>query len=119
MNAPASNALLAAIAQPLPAFITADQMAASLTMYRYKPEHIAALLAAIADAMHNEHYRQDGELSDFLHGASAIISDTQSNLSAAIEEEKEHAPCYCGKCDSCVAARSDEHHDRRRDGVMA
>lgn len=24
----------------------------------------------------------------------------------------------CGKCDACVAARSDEHYDRKRDGLM-
>src|SRR3972149_1860715 len=24
----------------------------------------------------------------------------------------------CGLCDSCVAARSDEHYDRKRDGLM-
>lgn len=114
--APDFNSLLAATAAPLPAFIKADQLAASLRIYRYRPEQLATLLEALGDALHNEHYRHDGELSDLLHTKGGELADSASDLRAAAEAVVE--ACYCGKCDACVAARSDEHHDRKRDVEM-
>jgi hypothetical protein len=121
MNAPAKHlaSLVEALAAPLPAFIQADQIAASLRMYRYRPEQIAELLDAIADAMHNEHYRHDGELSDMLADKGGEITDTATDLRTTAETAEETEVCNCRACDSCVAARSDEHYDRRRDGMSA
>lgn len=33
-------------------------------------------------------------------------------------EQEEEWCGRCGQCDACVAARSDEHYDRKRDGLM-
>jgi hypothetical protein len=94
MNAPAKTSMadiLAAAAAPLPRFIQAAVIAASLRMYRYRPEQIAEILAAIGDAMQAEHYKHDGELSDYLHDAGEQVTDTGNDLRVIARREEEVA----------------------------
>ncbi len=51
-----------------------------------------------------------------LNEAAHFAADAATDIEGALRAE-EAAPCSCGLCDSCAAARSDEHHDRRRDGA--
>lgn len=49
--------------------------------------------------------------------AANFVADAVRDIQGAISAEP--APvCTCGKCDGCVAARSDEHHDRLTDGRL-
>lgn len=48
------------------------------------------------------------ECRNFALDIARNISAVRARLSAK--------PCACGKCDVCVAARSDAHYDRKRDG---
>jgi len=49
-----------------------------------------------------------------LEGDAFGLDDVYVVMQDALDFEQ----CTCGKCDSCVASRSDEHHDRKRDGGM-
>lgn len=51
-----------------------------------------------------------------LNEAAHFAADAATDIAGAMQAE-DAAPCACGGCDSCVAARSDEHYDRRRDGT--
>ena len=53
-----------------------------------------------------------------INEAAHFMADVLLDLSAATRM-KEEAPCTCGKCDECVAARSDEQHDRAQDAIAA
>ncbi len=53
-----------------------------------------------------------------LNEAAHLVADAVRDIEGAMEEESA-APCRCGRCDDCVAARSDERHDRRRDARAA
>lgn len=46
-------------------------------------------------------------------GSAVHLEDAFSELGKHIR-----GTCNCGKCDSCVSARSDEHHDRVVDGHL-
>lgn len=53
------------------------------------------------------------EAQEFAEGIFLNIAGYRKELNAP------YMPCDCGgKCDACVAARSDEHHDRKRDGIQ-
>lgn len=51
--------------------------------------------------------------------AQRFAEDILTNL-IGHKYEFEHPleTCTCGKCDSCIAARSDEHYSRKRDGEL-
>ncbi len=51
-----------------------------------------------------------------LNEAAQFVADAVLDIEGALRAEDE-APCACGRCDDCGAARSDEHYDRRRDGM--
>ena len=53
-----------------------------------------------------------------LNEAAHFAADAATDIEGALRADDE-APCSCGLCDSCAAARSDEHHDRARDGAAA
>lgn len=53
-----------------------------------------------------------------LNEAAQFAADAATDIEGALRAEDE-APCACGLCDSCAAARSDEHYDRARDGAAA
>lgn len=46
--------------------------------------------------------------------AAAQVEEKLQSVKADIEAQEN--VCACRKCDDCVAARSDEHYDRSRDG---
>lgn len=48
-------------------------------------------------------------------GSAHHLEEAFSDLGMLIAIQ---ASCECGKCDSCVAARSDEHYDRVVDGHL-
>lgn len=61
--------------------------------------------------------------SDFdseLEESKGFAEDILTNIAAIrMHLAEPYEPCDCGgKCDSCVAARSDEHQDRVRDGHL-
>lgn len=106
---------------PIPAYIETDKLVKTLRLYRYRPDELSRLISAMGDAIYNEHYRHDGELADMLISCSEQLEDMSRDLSEAHESEDDphdepHDP-RC-KCDDCVAARSDEYHDRKRDLMM-
>jgi hypothetical protein len=49
-----------------------------------------------------------------LNEAARFVADAMLDINGALDAEDE-VPCRCGRCDDCVAARSDERHDRKRD----
>jgi len=60
-------------------------------------------------------------LNDDLKSAENFAGGVVRKLQAAADGLANGAPeippaCHCGKCDGCVAGRSDEHYDRKRDG---
>jgi len=52
-----------------------------------------------------------------LTGYTLGLEDAQCRIEIELESIANNCG-GCGKCDSCVAARSDEHYDRKRDGKM-
>lgn len=57
-----------------------------------------------------------GNLEESLEYAGYILLNMQGHLHDVQQGKEEF--CHCGKCDDCVAARSDEHYDRKRDGQL-
>jgi hypothetical protein len=58
--------------------------------------------------------RYGGMQAANLNEAAQFAADAAQDISGAMGAEAE-APCRCGRCDACAAARSDEHYDRKRD----
>lgn len=58
----------------------------------------------------------DSELEE----SKGFAEDILTNIAAIrMHLAEPYEPCDCGgKCDSCVAGRSDEHYDRQRDGQL-
>lgn len=58
-------------------------------------------------------------ISELIERVSDEVGSAK-HLEEAFSELGEHIRgiCNCGKCDSCVAARSDERHDRVVDGNL-
>ncbi len=52
-----------------------------------------------------------------LEEAASFAADAALDIKGAMAAE-EDAPCSCGKCDSCVAARSDEDYRRTQDACL-
>lgn len=78
---------------------------------------VAAHLSARLLALEKRH---GGMQAANLNEAAQFVADAMLNISAVIDMNGtgDATPCRCGGCDDCVAARSDEHHDRSRDGTM-
>ncbi len=53
-----------------------------------------------------------------LNEAAHFAADAATDINGAMQAEIE-PPCRCGRCDECVAARSDEHFDRKQDALAA
>jgi hypothetical protein len=70
--------------------------------------HLAARLFAL-EKMHG------GMQAANLNEAAHFVADAVLDIGGALDANA--APCTCGRCDDCVAARSDTHRDRKRDGV--
>lgn len=49
-----------------------------------------------------------------LNEAAQFLADAALDIEGAMNAEDE-APCACGRCDDCIAARSDRDYDGRRD----
>lgn len=76
---------------------------------------IAAFLGTRLFALAKQHSgMKEANIEEAAHLSADIVLDLQGAISA--EDEK---PCDCGKCDSCVVARSDEHYDRAQDALIA
>ena len=57
------------------------------------------------------------ENKDLLHSVLNNFAAVRMHFYMVANAAQE--PCDCnGKCDDCVAARSDEHYDRKRDGGL-
>ncbi len=108
--------LFAEAAKPLPAFIPREALVENLRLYRSTPGQLAALLAALSDAMQSEHYRHDGGVSDALHDEGERVADCASGLLAALAHDEGRHPARCG-CDACTVARADEQYDRASDAA--
>lgn len=76
---------------------------------------VAAHLSARLFALEKRH---GGMKAANLNEAAHFVADAVLDIDGAMRAEDE-APCRCGRCDGCAAARSDEHYDRRRDGLAA
>lgn len=77
--------------------------------------HLSARLFAL-EKMHG------GMQAANLNEAGQFVADALLDIGAVAdmrlaEGGKDAAACRCGRCDDCVAARSDQHYDRTRDGV--
>ncbi len=71
--------------------------------------HLAARLFAL-EKMHG------GMQAANLNEAAHFVADAVLDIGGALQAEDD-ARCTCGRCDACVAGRSDEHYDRKRDGI--
>ncbi len=76
---------------------------------------VAFVLSDRLFALHKQH---GGMKAANLEEAARLTGDAALDIDGALNAADEEA-CACGRCDSCVAARSDEHHDRRVDGLLA
>jgi len=85
--------------------------AASLDQCRKVALHLSARLFSLEK-------RYSGMKASNLNEAAHFAADVATDIAGAMQAADE-APCTCGDCDSCTAARADEHHDRRRDGAAA
>jgi hypothetical protein len=61
--------------------------------------------------------RHSGIKAANLEEAAGFAADAALDIQGALEAGDE-APCACGKCDGCVAARSDEDHQHTIDARM-
>ena len=73
--------------------------------------HLSARLFALEK-------RHSGMKAANLNEAAHFAADAAADINGALQAEDE-APCRCGRCDECMAARSDERHDRKRDALAA
>jgi hypothetical protein len=73
--------------------------------------HLSARLFAL-EKLHS------GMKAANLNEAAHFVADAALDISGAQKAENE-SPCRCGRCDDCLAARSDEHHHRRQDALAA
>lgn len=73
---------------------------------------VAAHLAARLFALEKMHA---GMKAANLNEAAQFVADAVLDIGGALQAE-DAAPCTCGRCDGCTAARADERYDRRRDG---
>ena len=76
---------------------------------------VAVHLSARLFALEKQH---SGMKAANLNEAAHLVADAALDIGGAAQAEDE-APCRCGRCDACLAARSDERHDRRRDALAA
>jgi hypothetical protein len=76
---------------------------------------VAVHLSARLFALEKQH---SGMKAANLNEAAHFVADAALDIGGASRAE-EDSPCRCGRCDACVAARSDEHHDSRRDALAA
>lgn len=76
---------------------------------------VALHLSARLFALERQH---GGMQAANLNEAAHYVADAALDIEGAMREESA-APCRCGRCDGCCAARSDERHDRRRDALAA
>ncbi len=76
---------------------------------------VAIHLSARLFALEKQH---GGMRAANLNEAAHFVADAVLDIDGAMKSEDD-VPCSCGRCDSCTAARSDEHYDRRRDGLAA
>ncbi len=76
---------------------------------------VALHLSARLFALEKQH---SGMKAANLNEAAHFVADAVLDIDSAQKAEDE-APCRCGRCDDCIAARSDERHDRRQDALAA
>jgi hypothetical protein len=82
---------------------------------------VAAHLSARLFALEKMHA---GMKAANLNEAAQFVADAVLDIAAVADmngarDAEDAAPCTCGRCDDCAAARSDQHHDRKRDGAPA
>ena len=82
---------------------------------------VAAHLSARLFALEKTHA---GMKAANLNEAAQFMADAVLDIAAVAEldgarDAEDAAPCTCGRCDDCVAARSDELYGRKRDGAPA
>ncbi len=53
-----------------------------------------------------------------LNEAAQFVANAVLDIGGALAAT-DAAPCTCGRCEDCAAARADEHRQRRRDGRYA
>lgn len=71
--------------------------------------HLSARLFAL-EKMHG------GMQAANLNEAAHFVADAVLDIGGALDADT--APCACGRCDDCAAARSDEHYDRKFDAAL-
>lgn len=76
---------------------------------------VAVHLSARLFALEKQH---SGMKAANLNEAAHLTADAALDIGGALQAGNE-PPCRCGRCDDCAAARSDAHHDRRRDALAA
>ena len=80
-------------------------------------EHCGAVAQQLGARLSALEQTRGGMQAACLDEAAQFLADAAADIRGALDAGQD-APCACGRCDGCVAARSDEHHDRRRDGSM-
>jgi hypothetical protein len=76
---------------------------------------VAAHLSARLFALEKRH---GGAQAANLEEAAHFVADAVLDIHRALDAGSE-APCACGGCDECIAARSDKRYDRKRDATLA
>ncbi len=100
----------AATAEPPATLVARFIEGAGLAQCRMVAEALAVRLAHLERSC-------SGIKAANLEEAASLAADAALDIKGAMEAE-ENAPCSCGKCDCCAAARADEDHLRRQDARM-
>ena len=90
-----------------------DKLDEAVALLRRVSELCGELKATLPSTFDEPMQENKDLLHDVLNNCAAVRMHYYLVANAPFE------PCDCGgKCDSCVAARSDEHYDRKRDGAL-
>lgn len=79
-------------------------------------EQMSNFMIGASDRLYKLSHEFSGMKEANLREAAGFAIDASKDIRGAIEIED--AQCNCYKCDDCQAARSDEHHDRKQDGLL-
>ena len=107
--------------QMFAAIALADAMLGGVKVRKPTPEDQLDEAIALANRLEllcgTLYRRLPAEHESALDECRGMASDILVNIAMVRARLSNPLPvCQCGKCDACVVARSDEHHDRKNDG---
>lgn len=78
---------------------------------------LGARIKGLRDGM-PDHINDDLQSAE--NFAGGVVRKLQAAADGLVDGAPEMEPaCHCGECDGCIAARSDEHYDRKRDHTIS